>query len=147
MAYKCLDCGHIFENGEQKTIREDRGEFWGMNCAVQESVCPLCNGEYEETSRCKICHSEHLDEELSGGVCEDCINKYKKDFEICYQIASQDKVAVEINGLLASLLEPHIIEQALKNYIKTKWQGVDCSEYIDTDKDWFGEKLAKEVKR
>lgn len=65
MAYKCIKCGHIFEAGEQAEWTEDYGEKW--------SGCPVCHGEYEETQRCEFCWSEHLDDELFGGLCISCI--------------------------------------------------------------------------
>lgn len=65
MAYKCIKCGHIFEAGEQATWKEDYGEEW--------SGCPLCLGEYEETSRCYCCGSDQFEDELYWGLCLDCI--------------------------------------------------------------------------
>jgi hypothetical protein len=50
MIYKCVDCGHIFEEGEQAVWYEDRGEFWGVPCSERMTGCPICNGDYEETT-------------------------------------------------------------------------------------------------
>jgi predicted nucleic acid-binding Zn-ribbon protein len=46
--YKCADCGHIFEEGEQAIWYEDRGEFWGVPCRERMTGCPVCHGAYEE---------------------------------------------------------------------------------------------------
>lgn len=132
--YKCLECGNIFEDGEQ-TSR------FGVDS------CPLCNGAYEETTSCKICGSAHLEDELNGGVCDECIDEYRKDFDTCYEISLGETEEIKINSLLASLFEVSDIEQILKEHIRYRWSEVDCSEFIDADKYWFGTKLLEEVKK
>lgn len=147
MAYKCLECGHIFEEGEQAHWSEGRWEFCGVACSENMSGCPLCKGEYEETTPCEICGSEHLSDELFGGVCAECINEYRKDFNACYELSFGETTEIKINSLLASLFEVSDIEQILKEFIRDRWQDVDCSPFIDADKSWFGEKIAEEVKK
>ena len=140
MAYKCLECGHIFEEGEQAVLEETHG----LDTPPYERwyVCPICNGSYEETVRCAICGAEHLENELSGGVCDECIDEYRKDFNACYQISFGETEEIKINALLASLFDVGDIEQILKEYIRDRWHDVDCSGFIDNDKYWFGEILA-----
>ncbi len=147
MIYKCLDCGNIFEDGEQARWSESRGEYWGASCSEEMSGCPLCKGDYEETTPCKICGSAHLEDELSGGVCEECINRYKKDFDMCYQISIGEKLEIKINALLASLLEESDIEAILIEYIKKRYEEIDSTDFVESDISWFGEKLAEEVKK
>ena len=147
MAYKCLECGHIFEEGEQAHWRENRGEFWGTHCSEEMSGCPLCHGDYEETTPCAICGSEHLEDELNGGVCDECIDEYRNDFDTCYKTSFGETTEIKINSLLASLFDVSDIEHILKEYIRARWQDVDCSPFIDEDKSWFGERLAEEVKK
>lgn len=147
MAYKCLECGHIFEEGEQACWLESRGEFWGTPCSEHMSGCPLCKGEYEETVQCAVCGSEHLEDELNGGVCDECIDEYRKNFNACYELSIEEKTEIKINSLLASLFEVSDIEQILKEYIHERWQDVSCDKFIDEDKSWFGEKIAEEVKK
>lgn len=53
--YKCMECGHLFEEGEQKTWKEDRGEYWGSPCYEEISGCPLCGEAYEVAVACKKC--------------------------------------------------------------------------------------------
>ena len=31
MVFRCNDCGHIFDEGEEYTWQESRGEFWGSS--------------------------------------------------------------------------------------------------------------------
>ena len=147
MAYKCTNCGHIFEEGEQACWSESRGEFWGSPCSEEMSGCPLCKGDYEETVKCEVCGSEHLEDELFGGVCDECIDKYRKDFSSCYEISKGETQEIEINALLASLFNVADIERILKEYVLERLRDVDCSQFIDEDISWFGEKLAEEVKK
>lgn len=94
--YKCTDCGHLFENGEQKTIKENRGEFWGSPAYEEIAVCPLCGGDYEEIEPCKICGGyESL--ETYEEVCENCkrdILKRYKDL-ICSNFSEDEKEILE----------------------------------------------------
>ena len=54
---------------------------------------------------------------------------------------------IEINALLASLFDVADIERILKEYVLERLHDVDCSQFIDEDISWFGEKLAEEVKK
>jgi hypothetical protein len=146
MSYKCLECGHIFEEGEESRWCESRGEFWGTPCSEEMSGCPLCKGEYEETIPCEICGAEHLKDELTCGVCDECIDERRNDFETCYKLSKDDKTEVKINSLLASLFDSADIEQILKEYVRERCADVDCSQFIDDDISWFAEMLVKEVK-
>ena len=144
MAYRCLECGHIFENGEQ--IRREEHHPYGMGYAAESfSGCPICKGDFEETKQCKICGGEFLEDELNGGcVCDDCVEEYSTNFDTCYKIAGAEKEEIKINALLASLYNVSDIEKILYHYTKCA-DFVDCSEFISQDKDWFAEKLAEEV--
>ena len=145
MAYKCLECGHIFEEGEQARWSESRGEYWGSPCSENMSGCPRCKGDYEETTPCEICGSEHLEDELNGGVCHECIDEYRKNFDVCYEVSFGETEEIKINALLASLFDVGDIEQILKEYVESRCPNIDCGKFIDRDLYWFGEKLAKEV--
>lgn len=138
MSYKCLNCGHIFEWCEAKEVKEDYG---------YEYCCPICDGDFKETVKCSICKGEFLEDELNGGVCDECIDEYRKNFNACYEASLDETVEIKINALLASLFDVRDIEQILKEYIRDKWQDVDCSQFIDEDISWFGEMLSKEVKK
>lgn len=140
MALKCNECGHIFDDCERAVWREAHGELF--------SGCPICRGSYEETKQCKICGGEFLEDELLGGcVCDDCVEEYKRDFETCYAISeATEKQEIKINALLASLVGVSKIEAVLYHILKEKGD-VDCSVFINQDKDWFAEKLIEEVKK
>ena len=146
MAFKCLECGHIFEEGEQSRWEEHHP--YGMGYAAEEfSGCPICNGDFEETKQCEICGGEFLEDELNGGcVCDECIEEYSKNFDFCYKISDNEKEEIKINALLASLLDVDEIETILYHYLKTK-RDIDCSKFVNQDKDWFADKLVEEVSK
>ena len=145
MMFKCESCGHLFEEGEQAVWEERHGldtppyEKW--------SGCPLCYGAYEKAEPCKICGS-NTEEELVGGVCEDCFDECKHDVDICYKIGENCLEEIEINSFLATIFSVSQIEEILLKEIRKAHEiiSVDCSEFIEKDKSWFGEMLFKEVK-
>ena len=147
MAYKCLNCGHIFEEGEQ-TTREEHHPY-GMGYATEEfSCCPMCEGYYEKTEKCQICLGEFFKSELNGEcVCDDCVNEFSKNFEVCYKISKDEKEEIKINALLVSLLDVADIEEILYQHLKNTEKHIDCSEFVKQDKYWFAEKLAEEVNK
>lgn len=148
MAYKCRECGHIFDEGEEAVWKERYGEYWGMPAYKEMKGCPMCHSEdYEETTRCEVCGSEHLEDELFGGVCEECLDKARHDFKLCHKICGDEKQEIKINALLASIFDVGDIEQILMEYIAKQCDEIDCSNFIDNDADWFGEQLAKEVNK
>lgn len=66
--FKCLDCGHLFEEGEQQFWTEPHGE--------ELSGCPKCAYSYEEISPCKICGS--YDHDVNEYFCHECKEKTHK---------------------------------------------------------------------
>ena len=147
--YRCLECGHLFEDGEEAVVIEDRGEFCGSPCSEELSVCPICHGVYAETVRCQVCDSEHFEEELTGGVCEECFEKYQYDVDMCYRLSADDKSSVKINSFLYTMFDEEEIEQILFEALKErqKYVQIDRSKFIDDDKEWFGEALAEEINK
>lgn len=139
MAYKCIECGHIFESGEESRWTESYGE--------EMSGCPVCAGGYEETVQCSICGSEHLADELDGGVCEACVDEYRHDIGMCRKIGEKSKENVEINGFFASMYSAEEIEELIwRDMLNTqKIKAVDCTPFIEADSIWFAENLAEEV--
>ena len=84
MMFKCCNCGHIFEDGEQAVWEETHWldyppyEKW--------SGCPACRGDYEEVHQCKDCGDWHTENELYDGWCEKCLREtitYNTFFEYC----------------------------------------------------------------
>ena len=84
--YKCTECGHLFEEGEQDVWYENQGECHGVTAMERFSGCPLCRGDYEEVRQCKKCGYWHTDDELYDGWCEKCLREtinYDTFFEYC----------------------------------------------------------------
>lgn len=141
MSYKCLECGHTFEDGEEGFYVETY-EYWGRTFHDKVYVCPVCKGDYEPSYNCTVCGESHFKDDLISGVCSKCINKYKNDLNFCCSL-SQDKTEIKINSLLASLLNHDEIEQILTEYILRKSPKKDFSSYIDDDLSWFAEEVKK----
>lgn len=63
--YKCSNCSCLFEDGEERKIREENGAIL--------RVCPVCGGSYYEVAQCSSCGEWHKPAELfPGGRCKDC---------------------------------------------------------------------------
>lgn len=95
MMFKCCECGHLFEEGEQAVWEERHGldtppyEKW--------SGCPLCKSDYEEVHQCKECGNWHTEDELYDGWCEKCLREtinYDTFFDYC--MANDDENYLEI---------------------------------------------------
>lgn len=135
--YICTECGEVFDNISWRI--EPHGE--------ELCGCPYCGGTAQKAKKCGVCGLYYSEEELSGGVCDECIDKYKKDFDTCYNISLGEETDISINALLASLIDKSDIEAILIEHIKKRMPDVDCSPFIDEDIYWFGEKLVEEVKK
>lgn len=64
--YKCLNCGHVFDDGEQAKWKEDDGWHDG---------CPVCKEAYGEAMHCSRCGGAFFGDELFGGYCFDCLRE------------------------------------------------------------------------
>jgi DNA-directed RNA polymerase subunit RPC12/RpoP len=65
--FKCFDCGHLFDRGEERRVVEMHGEEY--------LACPSCGGAYEETVQCKSCGGHFFEDDLYNGLCEMCIGE------------------------------------------------------------------------
>ena len=84
--YRCAECGHLFEEGEQAVWYENQGECHGVTAMERFSGCPVCNGDYEEVHQCEQCGDWHTENELYDGWCEKCLRdtiNYDTFFEYC----------------------------------------------------------------
>ena len=84
MMFKCCECGHLFEDGEQAVWEEKHGFIDGP--FEKWSGCPLCKSDYEEVHQCKECGDWHYEDELYDGWCEKCLREtinYDTFFEYC----------------------------------------------------------------
>ena len=86
MMFKCCECGHLFEEGEQASWYENQGECHGRIAMEKFDGCPMCKGDYEEVHQCKECGDWHCEDELYDGLCEKCLREtinYDTFFEYC----------------------------------------------------------------
>ena len=60
--FKCAECGHIFEQGEEKTWTESYGE--------ELCGCPICEGGFKEIEPCILCGSYNHD--FDSNYCDKC---------------------------------------------------------------------------
>ena len=97
MMFKCDNCGHLFEEGEQAVWYENQGECHGVAAMEKFSGCPLCQGDYEEVHQCEECGDWHYEDELYCGWCEKCLREtinYDTFFEYCE--ANKDEQYLDI---------------------------------------------------
>lgn len=76
--FKCAECGHLFEIGEEANWAESRGEFWGQACYEELSGCPICKSSFEEIEPCGVCGG--YNHEIGEHFCEDCKKEIKEKF-------------------------------------------------------------------
>ena len=153
--YKCNDCGHIFEDGEFFIDRQYVGECWGTPAYRDFRLCPSCRGEnWEEAGHCAKCFGIFLDDELTEGLCSECLNEitmeYKYDIAKCYDLSQKtgEKQQVNIDPFLADMFSAEQINEILYRElaIASSVKPVDCTPFIESDKYWFYERIAEEVK-
>jgi hypothetical protein len=137
MYFKCKECGHVFEDGEQATWVESHGLDYG---GEEFEGCHICKGDYEEAEECEKCGKVCGDDEIFGGLCDECIEEYKYDVNMCYKIGKHEKHVFNLNVLFAHLFTENEIEDILLREL-SKDKYVDCSSFINENKDWFGEKI------
>ena len=83
MMFKCCECGHLFEEGEQAEWYENYGAEIGSE---KFCGCPLCRGGYECVYQCKKCGKWHDEDDLYEGWCEECLREtinFDTFFEYC----------------------------------------------------------------
>ena len=162
MMYKCENCGHLFEDGEQARWTEDHGEEW--------SSCPICKSEYEEVRICKNCGKWHTENELFDGWCADCLIDqitYETFFDYCesergrnyldifvmsYLLGGMDCpdwISYDFHQLMietykkrvasATLLKDHFLNDCVR-FIMEECQGSIGREYFA---DWLNKKVVK----
>ena len=124
--YICMYCGATIE---EENLRD----------TCKECGCDVI----EEATKCVRC-GEYFPLYEYGEVCENCVKEYS-DFECCYDIVFDDKKEVKISSLIAYLLDEGDIEQILYEHILKRMPDIDCSGYIEKNKDWIVDAIEEEV--
>lgn len=101
--YRCMECGNLFEEGEQKTYREYMGECHGYPAYEEFCGCPLCGGSYKEITPCEICGTYNHD--FGEEYCEEC----KKEVKERFRKLVRDNFTEEERELLNDLYEEEYI--------------------------------------
>ena len=125
MMFKCCECGHLFEDGEQAVWEERHGFIYPPY--EKWSGCPICKGGYEEVRQCKECGDWHTENELYDGWCEKCLREtinYDTFFEYCE--ANKDEQYLDI-FVMSELLG-----------------GMDCPKWISVE---FHQLIIEEYKK
>ena len=142
MRYQCHECDRQFE--EPDIITETHGMTDGS--CEKIGVCPYCKGYFEEMTQCRICGQYFTEDELSGGVCDECVYEHSTDIELCHRLGQEAEESIKLNGFIASVFSEEQINEILWNRIKeiNRMVNISCYDFIDSDKSWFAEKLIKE---
>ena len=145
MRYQCHECDRSFEEPDIIT------ETHGLDTPPYEkiAVCPYCKGYFEEMQECKICGEYFTEDELTSGVCDDCIYSHDTDIELLYRLGNEEdaKETVKLNGFIASVLTEEQINEIVMRELRILIElGAVCNgtEFIGSDKSWFAEQLIKE---
>jgi len=158
--YKCVDCGHIFDEGEQLVIKDDHGMGGGFYETF--SVCPVCGGGYDQTENCHVCGGEHLEEELFDGICEECLAQaIDYDNVFCYLTETNrlehfmfeayfgSPIPKSCSAKLSKTLAEWFLRQRNDDLLRDKTDFLDiCKKYIlEDDGDYGKQDFAEWLKR
>lgn len=77
MDWICLECGHIFDEGEGLPVKEFHPEIPGGHYE-EFLACPSCGSDQiERAVHCKKCGGSFLPDDLYGGYyCRECMEEY-----------------------------------------------------------------------
>ena len=143
--YRCENCGHLFEEGEQAVWYENQGECHGVTAIERFSGCPLCHDDYEEVHQCNECGDWHTDDELYDGWCEKCLREtinYDTFFEYCE--ANKDEQYLDIfvmSELLGGMDCPKNVSWEFHDLMVQEYK--EHVEQIKRDKQMFGKTYAE----
>ena len=148
--YKCRNCGHIFDEGEQKTRYERHNDYY----AESISVCPVCESDdFDPCVYCRACGAEHFKDELNiDGLCSECVENFiaenSSDIMACYEIGNKAKIDVQINSFIFDFFgDIESIEGHLLDYIKgiQEFAKQDFSKYLkEADEDVLNKMILDE---
>ena len=141
--YECNHCGRNFDEPDFIT------ETHGLETPPYEkiAVCPYCKGYFEEMYECKICGAFATEEQLTLGVCDDCIMAHAT-VDRCIKYGADCESSVPINGFVAHLLSSDKINEILVRTILSANDiiPIDCFAFVIEDDIWFAEKVIEEEK-
>lgn len=140
----CERCGRDFSEDEADIRREHHNEVPGS--PYEEWIaCPYCGStELGDMEQCELCGESFVARDMIGGVCEDCVNRERGNWRLCFSMAERYESGemVTINAFLTSVFDAAAIEDILVEALGQR-KKVDCSQYIDQDIGWFADHLAE----
>lgn len=90
MWYHCIECGHIFEDGDERTYDDILDVIDGIPYKERRVCCPVCGGEFEDAAICQECGGAFATEHLfSGHYCRECLDEFMTD-QTMKQYISED---------------------------------------------------------
>lgn len=128
----CLHCGHTFDPEEIVSKYYDRATG-----TYDREECPKYGSEdIEEGMECCVCGEVHIEENMIGQVCNDCLNK-SVTFGNALRYGKERKESVEIHGFLKWIYSAEEIESILLKNLQeasTEWRKRMTEEYLTDDK-------------
>ena len=138
--YKCLECGHIFEDGEEWRWVEPHGE--------RMTGCPICGCAYDEAYQCDRCGSFHLSDELYHGLCLDCLKELAPPHNIADWCETDALLAEQFYGFyydsliadsseqLRQLLRGGLLQRYSLDKLQRRHDAADrCFEFINSSEE------------
>lgn len=76
MWYHCIECGHFFEDGEERSFDDVLDMIDEMPYTERHDCCPICGGEFEEAETCRRCGCAFAPEDLIARLyCRNCLEE------------------------------------------------------------------------
>nr|DAG65932.1 MAG TPA: rubredoxin iron binding domains containing a [Caudoviricetes sp.] len=142
--FRCLECGNIFEDGEQKRIKECMGDSCDVATYQEFDVCPCCGGDFETVVYCDKCGRIYNCDDVLNGLCKDCIAENTTVNE-CYKAADGEDEQIKINAFLAEALSKKEIEKVLLQYLINNSDKFKekVKDFVNEDVYWYVERMAE----
>lgn len=137
--YKCLDCGQIFDDGEEENYKIYKGTHTNSKSpAYSWNGCPVCGGVFERTMRCQECKSEHLRSELyADRWCSECLTE-KLTYDSFLEYATSDTIDTE-SGMLE-----HFMFIKMFNFPERYVPSVSSAKFKRVLREWYLRMVANE---
>lgn len=143
---RCEKCGEVMALDERKRVPNgggDVGEDW--------YVCPYCDGDsLAEVAQCDVCGQYFEPDEISFGMCPDCIIDESHDVANVAWYGYRNKEHVAINGLFERTFTESEIDEILWAAfmgMTTEQQQDACEDYIANDPYMFAKWLTDPVQK